>query len=122
MRLNSFEKIEKQAKSYADTQPPDLQDEDVYNKLLKEHTKLSREWDELRDKHCNLILGKSNRCNCAEHPRYRELMLDKLAPLTEKLNQIYEKRWASRRTAFARKHAELLIARAAKEKWMKTLQ
>lgn len=107
MKISSHKKIEKQVQAFLSSFqfPPDVQKELV--RLESEQSKVSREWNELREKFCN-----ASPCICHAHPRHKEFS-DKLNFYNEEINKIYQ----IKIRAGQQKKRELMLAKLAKQRY-----
>lgn len=115
MKISSLQKIEKQVENYVRDNflPNPSLTEEIANleKILKP---LVKEWSFIRDEFCGGQI-----CRCKTHPRYKEFF-DQIEPLQEKISQINRAIYNSRCKMKKDKERELLLARAAKIRYLQS--
>lgn len=115
MKIASFDKISKQVENYVrDNFRPDPSLTEEIANLEKILQPLVKEWGLIRDEFCGGSI-----CRCKKHPRYKEF-LDQIEPLQEKISQINRAIYNSRCKMKKDKERELLLARAAKIRYLQS--
>jgi hypothetical protein len=83
MRIPSIAKIKKQIDMYVYYQYIPKPEE--YYTLYKEYASVYSKWDNLIK---NCPANQGGICNCKEHPKYKEIAIDKIQNLANQINKI----------------------------------
>lgn len=117
MKINAFDKIEKQARQYADKNHcPDLSVLEEIIRLEEEQKKILKPWVRIREEWCT-----GDPCRCEEHPRYNEFFefnTGKFYSLKNQIDDLYMQDRRKKAELYTKKHKELLLARSAKLKYL----
>lgn len=117
MKINSFDKIEKQARQYADkNHSPDLSILEEIIRLEEEQKKMLKPWIKIREEWCT-----GDPCRCKEHPRFNEFFefdTGKFHLLKRQIDDLYLKDRSKKAKLYKKKRKELLLARSAKLKYL----
>jgi hypothetical protein len=109
MKIPSCKKIEKQVSAYLSSFQYAPETQKTLDLLEKQHGDLCREWTKIREKYCS-----GEPCICKTHPRHEEFF-DKINALDHEMKKIH----TIRMRAAKQKEKELLLARAAKMRYLK---
>ncbi len=119
MRIPSYQKIEKQAKKYANDNFAGMSKEweEEYSRLDTLHTKIRNKWHKIREKCPGNDNG--NQCICKTFPEYEELVVNKLEPLTKQINDMYGEKSDIQRSLYLKELRLLQRKREAIENYQK---
>ncbi len=118
MRINSFRKIELQAKAYLKRNwERDKETRMTLEFLNSQLNSIRNEWDKIERKHCALHHG-GKYCTCDAIASPLQEVRTQLQQVTAKINAIYTKERAEQGIIYQAYHGSLLRARVAKEKYL----
>jgi len=79
-----------------------------------------KKWEPIRDKGCPE--NRTGPCVCSTLPRYKELVLDVIEPLTKQSNALWMERATAEKAVYQGKLDELKLGREARKKYRKERQ
>lgn len=116
MKINSIKKIKKQAAVWAEANA--VKTNSVIDRLQKVLKPLTDKWDRIRDSFCPATKG-GGACICSTHPEYQELVIEKILPLTTRINELWTRDCKAKNILLHKKIIELTRVREAKLKYWK---
>ncbi len=118
MRINSFRKIELQAKAYLKRNwAQDKETRTLLESLNTQYYSVTLKWDKIEKEHCALHHG-GNYCTCDAIASPLQEIRKELQQVAAQINAIQEKERTERGVIYQSYHGLLLRARAAKEKFL----
>lgn len=119
MRVQSVEKLEKQARRYSDTHPVKMSQEweTEYNSASKKLSRIGKFMRKIQEDFCGARWGNGVKCTCAEHPDYNSIQ-SRLTPLETKLHNLVYERYKLQELVYKKELSELMKMRKAKLEYL----
>lgn len=123
MRVQSVEKLEKQARRYSDTHPVKMSEEweAEYHSVSKNLSRIRKLMTKIQEDFCGARWGNGVKCTCPEHPEYEKIQ-SQLTPLQTKVHNLVHERYKMQELVYKKELSALMKMRKAKIEYLTSVK